>query len=86
MVKNDLVLEKVCAIVNPANSMLTNGKGAALAIRKAAGGDSFQNECMNLLSDQGPIPVGGVGVTSAGDMTNIRFVIHAVGPIYKNYD
>lgn len=62
---NDLTKEKVCAIINPANSQLANGKGAALSIKKAAG-QEFTAECINYKKTQGPIPVGAAAATSAG--------------------
>ena len=82
---NDLTKEKSCAITNPANSQLRNGKGAALSIKNAAGKE-FQDECNEYIKINGPIPVGSAAATSAGKMRDVKFIIHAVGPMYKNYD
>ena len=62
------------------------GAGVAGAIKRG-GGLIVQTMCNKLLHKQGRTPTGGAqAVTSAGDIQNVRFVIHAVGPIYRNYD
>ena len=43
------------------------------------GGPSIQEESNLWIKTRGPIPVGGVAITSAGNLP-ARYVIHAVGP------
>lgn len=59
------------AIVNAANNHLVLGAGVAGAIRQR-GGPSIQEEC----DRHGPIQVGQVAITGAGDLPT-RWVIHA---------
>jgi len=67
----------VDAIVNAANEQLQLGSGVAGAIRRRAG-PAVQEECDAI----GGCPVGGAVVTGAGDLA-VRWVIHAVGPIWR---
>lgn len=74
VVKGDITLEEVDAIVNAANSYLKHGGGVALAIVKR-GGRVIQEESDRI----GYVPVGSAAMTSAGRL-RCRKVIHAVGP------
>ena len=67
-------------IVNAANSHLSHGAGVAGAISSAAG-PGLDRESDELISRDGPVPVGEVAVTGAYDL-DARWVIHAVGPRY----
>jgi O-acetyl-ADP-ribose deacetylase (regulator of RNase III) len=67
----------VDAIVNAANEALQLGAGVAGAIRHR-GGSSIQEECDRL----GTCPVGQAVVTGAGSLP-ARWVIHAVGPVWR---
>ena len=73
----DLTGETVDAIVNAANVGLSHGGGVAGAIVRK-GGMVIQDE-----SDRvGRVKVGGAAITGAGSLP-ARFVIHAVGPVWR---
>ena len=76
----DITESKVDVIVNAANSHLSHGAGVAGAISSAAG-PGLDRESDELISRDGPVPVGGVAVTGAYAL-DARWVIHAVGPRY----
>ena len=73
----DITLAEVDAIVNPANEGLQLGSGVAGAIRRR-GGPSIQEECDRI----GHCPTGEAVVTGGGDLPT-RWVIHAVGPVWR---
>ena len=73
LVEGDITEQAVDAIVNAANSALVLGSGVAGAIREK-GGPGIQAEC----EAHGPIEVGAVALTSAGDLPALH-VIHAAG-------
>jgi O-acetyl-ADP-ribose deacetylase len=73
----DITVMDVDAIVNPANEALQLGSGVAGAIRQR-GGASIQEECDKI----GTCAVGQAVVTRAGNL-KARWVIHAVGPVWK---
>ncbi len=73
-VLGDITEEPVEAIVNAANSSLEHGGGLAAAIVRR-GGPTIAKESRSIA----PVPVGGAGVTSGGDLP-AQWVIHAVGP------
>ena len=77
VVRLDITLAAVDAVVNAANESLQLGAGVAGAIRRR-GGPSIQEECDRI----GHCPVGEAVVTGAGDLTALR-VIHAVGPVWR---
>lgn len=74
----DLLAAPVDAIVNAANGGLSHGGGVAAAIATAAGPD-FDDECRDLIRQQGRVAVGEAVATSAGRLP-YKGVIHAVGP------
>ena len=75
--QGDITEEDTHAIVNAANEYLKHGGGLARAI-VVKGGVEIQEE-----SDKvGRVPTGQVAVTSAGKL-KAKYVIHAVGPIWK---
>ncbi len=76
----DITLARVDAIVNAANESLQLGSGVAGAIRRR-GGRTIQEECDRI----GRCPVGGAVVTGAGNLP-ARWVIHAVGPVWRGGD
>ncbi len=76
----DITNEKTDAIVNAANSHLAHGGGVALAIARA-GGTTINEESKKYVQEHGPVPTGGVAVTSGGKL-KARYVIHTVGPIW----
>lgn len=81
IVHGDITLEEVDAIVNAANSHLAHGGGVAGAIVRR-GGMGIQRESDEIVRNHGPVPVGEAVVTSGGRL-KARYVIHAVGPIWR---
>ncbi len=73
----DITLAEADAIVNPANEGLQLGGGVAGAIRRR-GGPSIQEECDRI----GRCPTGEAVVTGGGELP-ARWVIHAVGPVWR---
>ncbi|MEG2058028.1 MAG: macro domain-containing protein [Romboutsia sp.] len=76
---NDLTNMETDAIVNAANSNLLAGGGVCGAIFKSAGKEELQKECNQI----GTCPVGNAVITKGYNL-KARYVIHAVGPIYKD--
>ncbi len=76
-VVGDITREEVDAIVNAANEYLQHGGGVAGAIVRA-GGQVIQEESDHI----GHTPTGSAVVTTAGALRT-RFVIHAVGPVWR---
>jgi O-acetyl-ADP-ribose deacetylase (regulator of RNase III) len=75
--KTDITALAVDAIVNPANEALQLGSGVAGSIRQK-GGPTIQEECDRI----GTCAVGQAVVTKAGKL-RAKWVIHAVGPVWK---
>lgn len=78
LITGDITEVEADAIVNAANSYLEHGGGVAGAIVRK-GGYVIQEESREWVRRHGPVPVGGVAVTSAGRL-KAKYVIHAVGP------
>jgi O-acetyl-ADP-ribose deacetylase (regulator of RNase III) len=77
LVKGDITRIPVDAIVNAANHMLAGGGGVDGAIHSAAG-----PELMAELRQYDSCPTGSAVVTGAGRLP-AKYVIHAVGPVYR---
>lgn len=72
-------------IVNAANPKMLGGGGVDGAIHKAAGSKLLE-ACRKVKSIDGiRCPFGESRITDAGNL-NAKFVIHSVGPIYRNED
>lgn len=78
----DLTAETTDAIVNAANSSLLGGGGVDGAIHDA-GGPAILAECRQIVSKTGTLPAGKAVITSGGRLA-AKYVIHTVGPIYRD--
>lgn len=78
LVKGDITLEETESIVNAANTSLAGGGGVDGAIHRA-GGPLIMEECRKI----GGCPTGSAVMTTGGRL-KARFVIHTVGPIYRD--
>ena len=78
----DITQEKVCVIVNAANSSLLGGGGVDGAIHRA-GGSEILEACKKIRKKQYPdgLPTGDAVATNGGNLP-AKYVIHTVGPIY----
>jgi O-acetyl-ADP-ribose deacetylase (regulator of RNase III) len=81
IVKGDITKQKTDAIVNAANSSLMGGGGVDGAIHRA-GGPKILKECMAYVEKHGRLPTGKAMITSGGSLP-AKYVIHTVGPIYR---
>lgn len=77
LARGDITRLAVDAIVNAANTHLLHGGGVAAAISQA-GGPTIDEESRRVA----PCPTGEAVVTSGGRLP-ARYVIHAVGPIWR---
>jgi O-acetyl-ADP-ribose deacetylase len=79
----DITKQDVEAIVNAANSSLLGGGGVDGAIHRA-GGPAILEECREIRRTRFPqgLPTGEAVVTTGGNLPAL-YVIHTVGPIYR---
>lgn len=78
VVRGDITQQHVDAIVTAANAALRGGGGVDGAVHAAAGPRLLQ-ACRALA----PCPAGSAVITPAFDLSPVKWVIHAVGPIYS---
>lgn len=78
LVQGDITKQDIEAIANAANSRLAGGGGVDGAIHRA-GGPSIMDECRKI----GGCPTGHAVLTTGGNL-KAKYVIHAVGPIYRS--
>lgn len=82
LVQGDITKETVDAIVNAANSQLAGGGGVDGAIHRA-GGPSIMANLNKLNAGKKGCPTGSAVITGAGNL-KAKYVIHAVGPRYRD--
>lgn len=76
---NDITNMNTDVIVNAANSKLLMGGGVCGAIFRAAGEEELQKECEQIKH----CPVGQAVITKGYNL-KAKYIIHTVGPIYKD--
>jgi len=79
LIRNDITKLRVNAIVNAANADLKMGGGVCGAIFSAAGPDRLQKACRRLA----PVKTGEAVITK-GFALPAKYVIHTVGPVYRD--
>jgi O-acetyl-ADP-ribose deacetylase (regulator of RNase III) len=81
IIQGDIIKQATDAIVNAANSGLMGGGGVDGAIHRA-GGPAILEECKQIVTRHGRLPIGKAVITTGGDLL-AKHVIHTVGPIWQ---
>lgn len=81
IIRQDITRMQVDAIVNAANTQLAMGGGVCGAIFRAAGPARLQAACDKV----SPIRTGEAVITSGFDLP-AKYVIHAAGPVYQQWN
>jgi O-acetyl-ADP-ribose deacetylase (regulator of RNase III) len=84
VMRGDITVLRVDAIVNAANSGLMGGGGVDGAIHRAAG-PALHEECLKIVKERRGLPgcpAGDAVITGAGRLPCLR-VIHTVGPVWQ---
>jgi O-acetyl-ADP-ribose deacetylase (regulator of RNase III) len=84
IVKGDITVEEVDAIVNAANERLQHGGGVAWAISRK-GGSIIQEESDDWIQQHGYVTHAHPAWTSGG-LLPAKYVVHAVGPVWGDGD
>lgn len=84
IVRGDITVDEVDAIVNAANEYLQHGGGVAWAISKR-GGPTVQKESDEWIRKHGPVPHSHPARTLGG-LLPAKYIIHAVGPVWGDGD
>jgi O-acetyl-ADP-ribose deacetylase (regulator of RNase III) len=85
VVQGDITQLAVDAIVNAANPWLAGGGGVDGAIHRA-GGPTILQECRQIMQQRGGRPLAaGEAVITGGGQLPARYVIHTVGPVYREW-
>jgi O-acetyl-ADP-ribose deacetylase (regulator of RNase III) len=83
LVRGDIVVQDVDAIVNAANTALRPGGGVDGAITRAAGPDALADR-ERVIGERGTLPLPtGQAVATIGGALAARWLIHTAGPIYS---
>lgn len=82
LIEGDITKIPADAIVNAANAALAGGGGVDGAIHHA-GGPSIMHELDEIRARTGGCPTGEAVITGAGNLP-ARWVIHAVGPVFRD--
>ena len=82
LLRGNITRQEVEAIVNAANSSLMGGGGVDGAIHRAGGG-AILAACKEIVARDGRLPAGRAVVTEGGNLP-ARWVVHTVGPIYRD--
>lgn len=82
VVRGDITRERVDAIANAANAALRGGGGVDGAIHRAAG-PGLLDELRRRYPDGTPT---GTAVATAGHSLPVRWILHAVGPVWRGGD